>query len=358
MSNRKKETDTQTDIQISELRVATWYKNLCVFERDCTSLRASFAKHGFKREYPVVVRQLDRWKEEFEIVCGYQRVKIAEEFYLEKVPAVIKNMDEEGARKYALEDNLSSARIFAPISPVQAIILSRDLERCGGTYQIDKILERSRIGKATYKRVGASLTYALGRLHSRHVELSELDEAGVIAESFRRNLWPEFNDFCKGKMPPYTFYHTYYLSTGIAERRSEKQRKFRNLPAKQAQIRTSNGAAVEPIDYPSSPNYTAALRGILQLACQASQVFGLNESGRHLSQEQLQTLNSFAGERGRIASVLEAILVHYGQSDENRPSPSRNKQPLSPVKSPAPRRTKMSAEAPALLPLFPLEDNA
>jgi hypothetical protein len=184
----------------------------------------------------LVLRQPDSWKEDFEVVCGYQRLKIAEEFHLDRVYAVLKDLDDESARRYALEDNLSPARVFAPISPVHAIVLSRDLERHGGKYRVGKILEIARIEKATYKRVVASLNYALSFLRSRHSELSELDEPELIGEALRRNLWPDFSSFCNAKMAPYTFYCTYYLPTETARERSESQRKYRSLPAKQEPI--------------------------------------------------------------------------------------------------------------------------
>lgn len=357
MLNRKKEPDRAVEIQISRLRVAPWYKDLVVFERDCTSLRGSFAEHGFKCEYPVVVRQLDQRKEYFEIVCGYQRVKVAAEFHLERIYGVVKDLDEEGARRYALEDNLSPARIFAPISPVQAIVLSRDLEKRGGKYRVGKILELTGIEKSTYKRVVASLNYALSLLRDRYSELSGLDEPGLIAESIRRNLWPEFNDFCNGKMPPFTFYHTFYLPSETSKRRSEKQRVYRGLPEKQASSDISNLIAIAPVELPPSPNCAAALRGILQLACQASQGFGSNESMRPLSQEQLEILTSFAREREKIAPVLETILEYYNQSRGKESPLSRSGLSLSSVKLPARRRAKHPAEVPPLLPLFPHEDN-
>jgi hypothetical protein len=354
----RKVLDREVGIQISKLRVAPWHKDLFVFERDCTSLRSSFGEHGFKREYPVVVRQPNQQKEDYEIICGYQRVKIAEEFHLERVPAVVKDLDAEGARRYAVEDNLSPARIFAPITPVHAIVLSRDLEKHGGKYRVDKILELTNIEKPTYKRVVTSLNYALSFIYNRYPEFSELDEPALIAESIRRNLWPEFSNFCNGKMPPYTFYCTYYLASETSRERSKKQREYRGLSAKQESIEQANITSIKSIESSPSQNWTAALRGILELACQVPKEFISNKTMSQLSKEQLEILESYAEKKEKIATVLKAIIGYCNQSKHEELLLSREKISSSITgKSLARGKTRNSTEAPTSLLLFQLKDN-
>jgi hypothetical protein len=277
---------------------------------------------------------------------------------LERVYGVIKDLDEECARRYALEDNLSPARVFAPITPVHAIVLSRDLEKHGGKYRVDKILELTNIEKPTYKRVVTSLNYALSFLCNRYPELSESDETALIAESIRRNLWPGFSDFCNGKMPPYTFYRTYYMASETSRERSEKQREFRRLPAKQVSVDKSNVTSVRSIESTPSRNWTAALRGILELACQASEGVISDEPVRQLSQEQLEVLESFSEKIEKISIVLKTIIGYCDQSKPEEALPSRKSlSPSVTAKSRSRRKTKDSKEAPTSLLLFNLEDD-
>ena len=64
-------------VGVDELIVAPYYPDLFPLPRDWSGLRQSFERHGYRPEYPVVVRARGVVEGDFEIVCGVGRHAVA-----------------------------------------------------------------------------------------------------------------------------------------------------------------------------------------------------------------------------------------------------------------------------------------
>ena len=91
-------------VGVDELMVAPYYADLYPLPRDWSGLRRSFERHGYRPEYPVVVRAQVGADGAFEIVCGVCRHAFARERGNYRVPFVVRRFDYDYcARAYAIE---------------------------------------------------------------------------------------------------------------------------------------------------------------------------------------------------------------------------------------------------------------
>lgn len=95
-------------VGVDELIVAPYYPDLFPLPRDLSGLRRSFERHGYRPEYPVVVRARGGDVGTFEIVCGVGRHTIARERGMRRVPVVVRRLDDNQARAYASRTTCST----------------------------------------------------------------------------------------------------------------------------------------------------------------------------------------------------------------------------------------------------------
>src|SRR3712207_6389942 len=80
-------------VDINELAVAPYYTDLYPLPRDWSSLRGSFERHGYRAEYPIVVRAHVGVVPSLEIVCGTGRHTVARERGMRRVPVVVRRFE-------------------------------------------------------------------------------------------------------------------------------------------------------------------------------------------------------------------------------------------------------------------------
>jgi hypothetical protein len=194
-------------VGVNELVVAPYYADLYPLTRNLSGLRRSFERHGYKPEYPVVVRARGGAESAFEIVCGVNRHAVAQERGMCRVPVVMRRFDDDdGARCYTIEDNLFNTFASSRPTLVHMIVLARALKECGGECTPRQIWEAAGVSPSTYWRADGSLNWSLEQVLSAHPELQRLDFSRQVAEIIRKNLAPQFTRLFAGEVEINTYH--------------------------------------------------------------------------------------------------------------------------------------------------------
>lgn len=188
-------------VGVDELAVPAYYADLYPLPRDLAGLRRSFERHGYRPEYPLVARPAAGSGGALEIVCGVGRLVVARERGMRRVPAVVRRFGtDEGARAYAIEDNLFGPSPVSRLSLAHRIVLARALKACGVECKPGQVWEAAGVSPSTYRRAEAGLRESLGRLLADHPELEGLDPARQVAEIVRRELDPRLTRLLAGEI--------------------------------------------------------------------------------------------------------------------------------------------------------------
>src|SRR5215210_3448752 len=90
-------------VEMDELAPAPFYADLFPLPRELSGLRRSFERHGYRAEYPLVVRVRGEATCGLEIICGVGRHTVARERGMRRVPVVVRSFEsDEQARAYAI----------------------------------------------------------------------------------------------------------------------------------------------------------------------------------------------------------------------------------------------------------------
>jgi hypothetical protein len=194
-------------VGVDELVPAHFHADLFPLPRDLTGLRRSFDRHGYRPEYPIVVRAAVGAKGGFEIVCGVGRHRVARERGMRRVPVVVRPFEsDERALAYAIEDTLFNAPASSRPSLAHMIVLARALKECGGECAPRQVWEAAGVSPSTYWRAEGSLGRSLGRILTAHPELEGLDYLRQVAEIIRRGLDPELTRLISGDVEVNTYH--------------------------------------------------------------------------------------------------------------------------------------------------------
>jgi len=177
-------------VGVDELTPAPFHADLFPLSRDLSALRRSFERHGYRAEYPLVVRASGAAGGGLEIVCGVGRHTVGCERGMRRVPVVVRPFEgDERARAYAIEDNLFNAPASSRLSLAHMIVLARAFKECGGECTPRQVWEAAGVSPSTYWRAARCVELALGEAAGK---LSECDAARLAAEVVRRGLNPQF----------------------------------------------------------------------------------------------------------------------------------------------------------------------
>lgn len=203
-------------VGVDKLIVAPYYLDLYPLPRNLSSLRRSFERHGYKPEYPVVVRTRGVVEGVFEIVCGVGRHAVARERGMYRVPVVVRRFDDDdAARAYAIEDNLFNPNVASSRpSLAHMLVLARALKGCGVEYTPRQIWEAAGVSPSTYWRADGSLSQSIEQILSDHPELQGLDFSQQVAEIIRKDLAPHLTRLFAGDVEV----NTYHRAQGRRER--------------------------------------------------------------------------------------------------------------------------------------------
>lgn len=194
-------------VGVDELIVAPYYPDLFPLPRDLSGLRRSFERHGYRPEYPVVVRVRGGAAGSFEIVCGVGRHAVARERAMRRVPVLVRHFDDDNqARAYAIEDNLLNTAASSRPSLAHMIVLARALTECGVECMPRQIWEAAGVSPSTYWRADASLRQSLRQILSARPELQGLSLSRQVAEAVRKDFAPQLTRLFAGEVEVNTFH--------------------------------------------------------------------------------------------------------------------------------------------------------
>jgi hypothetical protein len=215
-------------VGVDELIVAPYYPDLYPLPRDWSGLRQSFERHGYRPEYPVVVRARGVVEGAFEIVCGVGRHAVARERGMYRVPVVVRRFDDDdAARAYAIEDNLFNPAASSRPSLAHMIVLARALKECGVECAPRQVWEAAGVSPSTYWRADGSLSRSLEQVLSAHPELQRLDFSRQMAEIVRNDLAPHLTRLFAGEVEINTYHQAQIRGARPARRVEGKARKSR-----------------------------------------------------------------------------------------------------------------------------------
>ncbi len=215
-------------VGVDELAVATYYPDLYPLPRDQSGLRRSFERHGYRPEYPIVVRARRGRVEDgaigFEIVCGVGRHTVARERGMRRVPIVVLRFDDDNAaRAYAIEDNLfNPTSASSRLSLAHRLVLAHMLKECGGACAPRQIWTAAGVSASTYWRADASLGRSLVQILSAHPELQGLDLSRQVAEIIRKDMAPQLTRLFAGEVEVNTFHQAQVRRERPARRAESK----------------------------------------------------------------------------------------------------------------------------------------
>jgi ParB-like nuclease domain len=232
-------------LSVDKLIISACYYDLFPLPRDASALVESFARDGYRPEYPLTVRASETVGDHFEIVCGVRRYELARERGMRRVPAVVREMTAEEAIRYAVEDNLFAAGCSASLTLPQAIFLSRLLEGRGRSLPPRLVWGLARVSESTFWRAVKSFDLAVGKAAGEHPELNEMEDHQRVAEILRRDLFPEFTRLWTGSLEVHTFRQAHAAGEGHGGSAGKTSR--RSKPESADDARRAPGAP-EPND--------------------------------------------------------------------------------------------------------------
>ena len=212
-------------LSVDKLIIPAHYYDIFPLPRDASALVESFARDGYRPEYPLTIRSSETVGEHFEIVCGVRRYELARERGMRRVPAVVWEMTAEEAVRYAVEDNLFAAGSSASLTLPQAIFLSRLLEGHGRSFPPRLVWELARVSESTFWRAVKAYDLAVGKAAGEHSELEELATPIRVAEILRRDLFPEFTRLWTSSLEVHTFQQAHATGEGRGRGTARKNSK-------------------------------------------------------------------------------------------------------------------------------------
>jgi hypothetical protein len=96
---------------------------------------------AFLTDLPLAVRTLDERGQRYEIVLGVERYRLARKSGADTLPALVTEMSEEEARRYATGELLRIAALTASGNTVRLLIAARYNEECGGDWSVKKFMQ-------------------------------------------------------------------------------------------------------------------------------------------------------------------------------------------------------------------------
>jgi len=122
-------SEEETYLPIDRIVPNKWNINVPT-EETLKKIREDMVRHGERFVEPIIVRRKDDY---FEIVNGEQRWRIAKELGWRKIPAVVKNLNDDEAKRLCLSYNITKGN---PDWFKLSKIIRKDLEEGGEVFKI------------------------------------------------------------------------------------------------------------------------------------------------------------------------------------------------------------------------------
>lgn len=287
------------------------------------------------------VRPLDPRGDSYEIVTGVERYRLACEQGASTITAVVRDMTEDEARRYATDEFLRSAA-FSARSLIQLLVIAKDNEGRGGDWGVERLTKFLKIKKSTYTHAWSSVSFVCDLLRSSDPEAAHLGLAELVALAVRKNFLPEFTDLYAGQMSVDRFYREVYRASELGRRRSQQQREAKSK--KRPQVDADASASADGSEMGSSALSPAIVRprqlvaeAVLKLA-EAAAASGNDADdagdggGQALDQLLINVIDTQPNLAAAIRQVCRLVLEHLdgdGRGPQTRRRSTRSPQPTA-----------------------------
>jgi hypothetical protein len=208
-------------------------------------------EHDCLPDITVKVRPLEQGAEAYEIVTGVAQCRFARTRGERTIYALVKEMTESEARRYATDEVLRAAALATTRNTVQLLVAARDNETHGGEWNVERITGLLGVKKSTYTHAWSSLKYVCDELQKADPGAKELGLAELVALAIRRDFMPPFTALYTGRLSVDKFYRDYYRQSEIALERSRRQREAKAEKQRAGKVEAVNSESAPSVSTPA-----------------------------------------------------------------------------------------------------------
>jgi hypothetical protein len=284
----------------------------------------SIAEQDLLQDAILKVRPLEPAGSAYEIVVGVEQYRAALRQGARAVAAIIKEMTEDEARRYATDEFLRAAASSSARSVVQLLVAAKDNEARGGDWGVERLTKALGIKTSTYAHAWSSVTFVCDRLRRSEPKAAHLGLADLVALAIRRNFLPAFTELYMGRMTVNRFYRDVYKASEVGQEKSRQQQEAkgkRKLRPDAGARPSAEGVAAD------SPAHAALTRGqlvteaLLKLAEAASVNDGGDDGagGEQAMDQQIVTfIDSHTNLQATIRRICRQLLNHLSSTHGHR----------------------------------------
>lgn len=318
------------ELELGKLKEPTFYEVLFA--------ATSIAEQDLLQDAVLKVRPLKPAGSAYEIVVGVEQYRAALRQGARAVAAVVKEMTEDEARRYATDEFLRAAASSSARSVVQLLVAAKDNEARGGEWGVERLTKALGIKTSTYAHAWSSVTFVCDRLRRSEPEAAHLGLAELVALAVRRNFLPAFTELYMGRMTINRFYQNVYKASEAGQEKSRQQQQAKG----KRKLRPDAGArpSAEGVAADSSAPAPAALtpgqlvtEALLKLAEAASVNDGGDDGAggeQALDQQIVTFIDSHTNLQATIRRICRRLLNHLG-STHGHHRRSKATRPAQPV---------------------------
>jgi hypothetical protein len=322
------------ELELEKLKEPTFYEVLFG--------ATSIAEQDLLQDAILKVRPLEPAGSAYEIVVGVEQYRAALRQGARAVAAVVKEMTEDEARRYATDEFLRAEASSSARSIVQLLVAAKDNEARGGGWGVERLTKALGIKTSTYAHAWSSVTFVCDRLRRSEPKAAHLGLAELVALAVRRNFLPAFTELYTGRMTVNRFYREVYKASEVGQERSRQQQEAKGKrklrPDAGARPSAEGIAAYSPANGPA-PTPAAVRPGqlIAEAIVKLAQAASVNDGGddraggeQALDEQLVIFLDSHTNLESLIRRICRQLLNHLGSTHghHRRSKATRPAQPI------------------------------
>lgn len=316
------------ELELEKLKEPTFYEVLFG--------ATSIAEQDLLQDAILKVRPLKPAGGAYEIVVGVEQYRAALRQGARAVAAVVKEMTEDEARRYATDEFLRAAAASSARSVVQLLVAAKDNEARGGEWGVERLTKALGIKTSTYAHAWSSVTFVCDRLRRSEPKAAHLGLAELVALAVRRNFLPAFTELYTGRMTVNRFYRDVYKASEVGQEKSRQQQEAkgkRKLRPDVAARPSAEGVAA------AGPTHAALTRGqlVTEALLKLAEAASVNDGGdddaggeQSLDQQIVTLIDSHTNLQATIRRICRQLLNHLGSTHGHHRG-SKATRPAQPV---------------------------
>jgi hypothetical protein len=316
------------ELELEKLKEPTFYEVLFS--------ATSIAEQNLLQDAILKVRPLEPAGSAYEIVVGVEQYRAVLRQGARAIVAVVKEMTENEARRYATDEFLRAAASSSARSVVQLLVAAKDNEARGGDWGVERLTKALGIKTSTYAHAWSSITFVCDQLRRSEPEAAHLGLAELVALAIRTNFLPAFTELYTGRMTVNRFYRDVYKESEVGQEKSRQQQEAKGKRKRRpdAGARPSaEGVAAASSAHAALTRGQLVTEALLKLAEAASVNDGGDDDAggeQALDQQIVTFIDSHINLQATIRRICRRLLNHLG-STHGHHRRSKATRPAQPV---------------------------